>query len=277
MTNVNGLSAFELLSDLDDDLVAEAILPEDGAAAVPRTRGARIWECISDFMSNGRAAAILSAVISLTVLVAIIRAGQVRVKDEAEKPGNSGGTPSYGWNEAPAQSGAVMDGNMEVDAVEKEDVSKEASDEAQILENPYITVRSAVSSLYFADRSQGYMLWDEFWYGGGMVSGDGLGAEGRLSDIRDGLPHLTVSQGEALSVVLRDSCDTLSAVIVCDADGERVARGKDLSVLSELEGGEYVVILSVRTQGDYVPEADAYEASCYEYAFILHSMRPDIG
>ncbi len=138
-----------------------------------------------------------------------------------------------------------------------------------------ITVHSQTLSLDFADRSAGYMLWDEFWYAGGMVSGDGFGAEGQILEIKDGLKTLSVSEGESVSVILRDDNDTLTGVAVCGMDGGRVTWGKDCTVLSELAAGKYYVILSVRTQGDYVDEAQAYEASCYEYAFILDSLRPD--
>ena len=42
-----------------------------------------------------------------------------------------------------------------------------------------------------------------------------------------------------------------------------------------LPAGEYIVILTVKYQGDYIPEADAYEGICFEYPFILELYDPE--
>lgn len=73
MKDRNGLYGFELLTGLDDDMIAAAILPNQGGAAVPAKPSRR--ERLGDFMSNGWVAAILSVVVSLAVLAAIITAG----------------------------------------------------------------------------------------------------------------------------------------------------------------------------------------------------------
>ncbi len=559
MTNVNGLAAFELLSGLDDDLVTAAILPEDGTAVIAPTGKKRVGEWISDFMSNGWAAAVLSAVISLAVLVAIIRAGQISVRDDFEKPVG----PTYGSGNEPVQSDPMYDG-ASVEVVEgdmlsvenggqvvypigypvwRSDVSMEegeyvtreyeagagavgllgslkdllprlstqggrytvsipdhmtldrvrvfkiqtgggfaeldlpaetyaalnvaltdrsgdyivvleitseiveipdywesttiteyafrltvdgtiqeveteeptepadtvepvdpagvwVTDGTQIVllsddydigdgsdmgdnlrrlyeELPVLTSRDGryrvskpsqtilkrvrvfdlseewdgmafeerdsgvpdwlrredvnwmdmnycfpnkdgeyvialtfytseniyegawsesafrlivdsslpeenderdeapciTVSTHTFSRSDGYPLWEEFLHDGEMLRGEFVSLEKRLLNVS--LWRMMTNPGETITVELHDSRDTLTSVVVCDAVGSRLTQGTDPSILSELDAGVYFVILSVRTKGDYVPEADAYEASCYEYAFILDSLQSD--
>ena len=134
--------------------------------------------------------------------------------------------------------------------------------------SPRISLDSPTDSLYLAD-GDGYMLWTEFWHDGGMVSGDGPGAKEQIAMIVDRLKTMTITERETVSLTFREPGDTLTRVDVLDRSAIPVQDGNDLSVLSELTGGRYFVILTVKTQGEYVPEADAYEASCYEYAFAL--------
>ena len=400
MTERKGLSIFELLSGLDDDMIAEATLPEGSAAVgrAPRRERGRF----GDFMNNGWAAAILSVVVSIAVLMGIITAGRKQpgslVDPAGTTPGNSAQTeqtiPPHTDQEtgeitvssgdmtvypkkytvvynamfrdengelvgvdgdgegAAHRVGEIMgelpllctngegyridmpdhmalngirifklisvqdktfaeialpagfetmvdmahsigrkEGNYVVvldvfsyEVISEEEYVKEWSEFAFWLSVDTtppsvfsrISVNSHTQSLHFDDR-EGYMLWTEFWDGGGMLSGDGPGAEGQILEIKDELKTMSVSEGEAVSVTLRDEKDSLSSVVVYRMNGERVTQGKDCTVISELAAGKYYVILSVRTQGDYIEEAQAYEGSCHEYAFILDSLRPDIG
>ena len=281
MTNENGLSVFELLSDLDDDLVAAAVLPEDGVGAAPTRRGRGLLR-IPDFMNNGWVAAVLSVVVALSVLGFIIRAGQMHGKNEAD----NALWPSYDMENAPSKGGgpwkdvedAVQDvaGNGKEPGEVAEGVTPEL-DAPESADATAVTVTCQPFSLSLAPRRDGYMLWNETWYDGGMVCAEGMGAEGRLLEIRSDLKNLTVNEHAAVSVTLSDESETLLAVTVCNAAGERIARGVDASILSELAAGEYFVVLSVKSRGSYIPEADTYETNCYEYAFMLNSMRADAG
>ena len=282
MTNENGLSVFELLSDLDDDLVAAAVLPEDGVGAAPTRRGRGLLR-IPDFMNNGWVAAVLSVVVALSVLGFIIRAGQMHGKNEAD----NALSPSYGLEDEPSKGDDVAWKDMEDAVQDGAGNGKEPGEVAEgvtpELDAPESTDATAVTvtcqpfSLSLTPRRDGYMLWDEVWYDGGMVCAEGMGAEGRLLEIRSDLKTLTVNEHAAVSVTLSDESETLLAVTVCNAAGERIAHGVDASILSELAAGEYFVVLSVKSRGSYIPEADTYETNCYEYAFILNSLRADVG
>ena len=93
MKNRNGLYGFELLTGLDDDMIAAAILPDEGGAAVVAKPSRR--ERLGDFMSNGWVAVILSVVVSLAVLAAIITAGfQAPPVDPVGTDGHETTTPT---------------------------------------------------------------------------------------------------------------------------------------------------------------------------------------
>ncbi len=149
------------------------------------------------------------------------------------------------------------------------------NDDGETPEPPRLTVGTGFGSLHFGNTShsreyhEGYMLWTEQWYDGGMVSGDGFGATGQLSEIADSLPTIDHDVGSPVNIRLPYSQDTLTGVSVYDKQYERVAFGRDASVLTTLPSGSYIVVLTVVTQGDYVPEAEAYERTCTEYAFRL--------
>jgi hypothetical protein len=150
-------------------------------------------------------------------------------------------------------------------------------DASESTETTSVTVTCPPFARSLFPRWDGYMLWSETWYDGGMVCAEGMGAEGRLLEIRSELKTLTVNEHGAVAVTLSDDADTLLSVTVCDTAGKRIARGTDASVLAELSAGEYFVILTVKSRGSYIAEADTYEAACYEYAFMLNSMRAEAG
>ncbi len=121
----------------------------------------------------------------------------------------------------------------------------------------------------------GYMLWATQWYDGMLESADGLGAAGQLAEL--------VANGALDEYRLRFPVDTpflykqngveapLDWVTVYDRDLNLVGEAPNFTVIHTppLPAGEYIVILTVKYQGDYIPEADAYEGVCYEYPFIL--------
>jgi hypothetical protein len=130
------------------------------------------------------------------------------------------------------------------------------------------------------------MLWTEQWYDGGMVSGDGFGAEGQLADILGELPTVEHYSGESVSVHVIAENDSVIGLKVCTLEGERIVVKSVSNVLdllsamnslTSVEEGTYVVILTVVTQGDYIEEAEAYERTCTEYAFILEVVEEHAG
>ena len=140
---------------------------------------------------------------------------------------------------------------------------------------PRVHVGTGWGSLYFGNTShsreyhEGYMLWTEQWYDGGMVSGDGFGATGQLEEIADGLPVLRHNAGEEPFLRVCEDEDTLTRIYVYRDDLTFHFDTMDAHALATLPEGRYIIVLRMETQGDYVEEADAYERTCTEYAFWL--------
>ncbi len=133
-----------------------------------------------------------------------------------------------------------------------------------------VTLEGSKSSVIF---DVCYMLWNEFWYDGGMVSGDGPGAEGQIKDLVEAgalngyyLTHTVITP---LGLRLNGHEPDLTRVIVYDKDLNHVAEASNFTAIHELPAGTYIVIMAIEIPGDYIPEADAYEAACYEYPFYL--------
>jgi hypothetical protein len=157
------------------------------------------------------------------------------------------------------------------------------NDDGETPEPPRLTVGTGFGSLHFGNTShsreyhEGYMLWTEQWYDGGMISGDGFGATGQLSDISAGLPVLRHYAGEETHLRVIEDKDTLTRIYIYYEDHSFCADARDASVLSTLPEGSYIIVLRVETQGDYIEEAEAYERTCTEYAFILEVVEEHAG
>ena len=80
-------------------------------------------------------------------------------------------------------------------------------------------------------------------------------------------PHLRVIEDK----------DTLTRIYIYYEDHSFYADARDASVLSTLPEGSYIIVLRVETQGDYIDEAEAYERTCTEYAFILEVVEEYAG
>lgn len=166
-----------------------------------------------------------------------------------------------------------------------EETEKETypNDDGETPEPPRLTVSTGLGSLRFGNAShsseyhEGYMLWTEQWYDGGMVSGDGFGATGQLSEIAGGLPVLRHYAREEPHLRVIEDKDTLTRIYIYYEDHSFYADAKDASALSTLPEGSYIIVLRVETQGDYIEEADAYERTCTEYAFILEVVEEYAG
>ena len=158
---------------------------------------------------------------------------------------------------------------------EREEESTPAGDVGETPLPPRVSVGSGYGSLAFGNTShsreyyEGYMLWTEQWYDGGMISGDGFGATGQLSDIADGLPVLRHNAGEEPFLRVYEDKDTLARIYVYREDHSFYFDAEAAPILASLPVGRYVIVLRVETQGDYIEEAEAYERTCTEYAFWL--------
>ncbi len=175
---------------------------------------------------------------------------------------------------------------IHIRVVETEEVTEKETypnDDGETPEPPRLTVSTGFGSLHFGNAShsseyhEGYMLWTEQWYDGGMVSGDGFGATGQLSDISVGLPVLRHYAGEEPHLRVIEDKDTLTRIYIYYKDHSFCADARDASVLSTLPEGSYIIVLRVETQGDYIEEAEAYERTCTEYAFILEVVEEHAG
>ncbi|MBO5511414.1 MAG: hypothetical protein J6B24_06765 [Clostridia bacterium] len=166
---------------------------------------------------------------------------------------------------------------------EREEESTPAGDVGETPPPPRVTVSTGFGSLSFGNAShsseyhEGYMLWTEQWYDGGMLSGDGFGATGQLSDISAGLPVLRHYAGEEPHLRVIEDKDTLTRIYIYYEDHSFCADARDALVLSTLPEGSYIIVLRVETQGDYIEEAEAYERTCTEYAFILEVVEEHAG
>ena len=149
------------------------------------------------------------------------------------------------------------------------------NDDGETPEPPRLTVGTGFGSLHFGNTGhsreyhEGYMLWTEQWYDGGMVSGDGFGATGQLSDIAAELPELHHYAGETPNLRVIEDEDTLTRIYVYRDDLTFHFDTMDAHALATLPVGRYIIVLRVETQGDYIEEAEAYERTCTEYAFWL--------
>jgi hypothetical protein len=157
------------------------------------------------------------------------------------------------------------------------------NDDGETPEPPRLTVGTGFGSLHFGNTShsreyhEGYMLWTEQWYDGGMISGDGFGATGQLSDIAAELPELHHYAGETPNLRVIEDEDTLTRIYVYRDDQTFHFDATEAHVLATLPEGRYIIVLRVETQGDYIEEAEAYERTCTEYAFILEVVEEHAG
>ena len=158
---------------------------------------------------------------------------------------------------------------------ETEEETTPAGDVGETPLPPRVQVGTGFGSLYFGNTShsreyhEGYMLWTEQWYDGGMLSGDGFGATGQLAEIADGLPVLRHNAGEEPFLRVCEDEDTLTRIYVYRDDLTFHFDTMDAHALATLPEGRYIIVLRMETQGDYIPEAEAYERTCTEYAFWL--------
>ena len=178
---------------------------------------------------------------------------------------------------------SVTEFPVHVKIVEKIEEETYPNDDGETPEPPRLTVGTGFGTLHFGNTShsreyhEGYMLWTEQWYDGGMVSGDGFGVTGQLSGIAAELPELHHYAGETPNLRVIEDEDTLTRIYVYRDDQTFHFDATEAHVLATLPVGRYIIVLRVETQGDYIEEAEAYERTCTEYAFVLKVVEEQAG
>ena len=256
---VDELYPLELLSGLDDDMIAEAMLPDKitHVAPVPVRRKRRP---IPSLAHSSRAAAWLTVLVSVTVLLGVILAAGLaegwRSKEEdnpfpdfAPDAGRPNEDKSDLPTDAPTSDTAVPDTTpSDPDG----DTWPEATEDFSYFQN-------------------GYLLSAQSWEWGEWLHASGAGARGQLMEILPTLTAVTLPVGTTIDFTrdrLWGQRMSLRNVWVYDTQGNKLY-GDNYTNLSTLPKGTYCVVLSVYRWGDYIREENDREQSVYEYAFIL--------
>lgn len=259
--DIKGLSAFELLEGLDDDMILSASLPE-AVPVAPPTVGEKITAFFARMGKGGMAAAITGIVVAVAVFLGVALAGPFGVINPSDTD------PSHG-----IQSGTEADPDTNGMGVIPPLTETPDQDPGAV----------AVISDGITVYPQGYCVWESGLHRNeqGELEGydaDGRGAVDMLDRLWDMLPVLRTA-GNAYELPLPDHM-TLRDIRVFEmislGHGKAfeeialAAKGTDpaIDLLNTLTGkGGYVVVLDIYTEIRY--SEDEYTKSLYEYAFWL--------
>lgn len=255
---VDELYPLELLSGLDDDMVAEAMLPDKitHVAPVPVRRKPRP---IPSLAHSSRAAAWLTVLVSVTVLLGVILAAGLAEGWRSQEEDNpfpdfapDAGRPNEDKSDATGESTADTTAPDTTPSDPNGDTWPEATED-------------------FSYFQKGYLLSDVSWEGDEWLLTYGDGVQEQLKEIMPTLTAVTRPVGKTVSFK-KDRLWTEDMDIrylrVYDTQGNELY-GDNYTSLSTLPKGTYCVVLTVRKDGDYIEEQKAREYSVYEYAFIL--------
>ena len=167
---IKGLSAFELLEGLDDDMILSASLPEAVPVATP-TVGERITTFFARMGKGGMAAAVTGIVVAVAVLMGILLAGRFPVWEE----------PGIETEPGPVQSRPDIQNGILFPPLESPDNTQKS---AVSVVSDGITVYPKGYCVYLSEMRR-----DE---NGELIGedGDGIGAVYQLAEIWDELPIL---------------------------------------------------------------------------------------
>ncbi len=256
---IKGLSAFELLEGLDDDMILSASLPE-AVPVAPPTVGEKITAFFGRMGKGGMAAAITGIVVAVAVLVGI---ALTRPPVDIDPPDTD---PSHGIH------GSLPDTDHGI-------VAPPLTQNPEQEKGP-VAVTSDGITVY----PQGYCVWESGQHRNeqGELEGydaDGRGAVDMLDRLWDMLPVLRTA-GNDFDAVLPDHM-TLRSVRVFEMVEVQTKTFVELALISgEMEDyrdrpweflstlrGEYTVVLEVYHEINY--SADEYTKGVDEYAFRL--------
>lgn len=259
---IKGLSAFELLEGLDDDMILSASLPE-AAPVAPPTAGEKITAFFARMGKGSMAAAITGIVVAVAVLLGVALAGPFGVIDPPDTD------PSHG-----IQNGTEADPDTNgVGVIPPLTETPEQEKGKVAVVSDGITVYPKGYCVYISEMRR-----DE----NGELTGvdaDGAGAVYQLGDIWDSLPTLKTA-GNDFDAVLPDHM-TLRSVRVFEMVEVQTKTFEELALISdEMEDyrdrpweflstlrGEYTVVLEVYHETIY--SEDEYTKGVDEYAFKL--------
>ena len=256
---IKGLSAFELLEGLDDDMILSASLPE-AVPVAPPTVGEKITAFFGRMGKGGMAAAVTGIVVAVAVLLGLALARPFGVIDPPDTD------PSHGIH------GSLPDTNNGI-------VAPPLTQNPEQEKGP-VAVTSDGITVY----PQGYCVWESGQHRNeqGELEGydaDGRGAVDMLDRLWDMLPVLRTA-GNDFDAVLPDHM-TLRSVRVFEMVEVQTKTFVELALISgEMEDyrdrpweflstlrGEYTVVLEVYHEINY--SADEYTKGVDEYAFRL--------
>ncbi len=278
MTNRDGFSAFALLSNLDDGMIAAATLPEDGGIVTDKSlRKDREPGPFARFLDSNWAAAIVSVTVALAVLMGIVAAGRMAPKSSGDGP-NPGPGVAAGTNQnvlegVPGQSdGLREDGSGALMAPEECPEQEAPVETLPVFDDPAerfpvnsivtgpITV--TVGSHTFTPLGMVTSWVERTDYGGTITTDKGIPALDRLEEVRNELTQVVSHSGGAMLVAIPE--DTIiTEIMAYDEAMERVVRDKRAAITPELPVGEYLVEVGIRRM-----RADG-TGEDMEYLFLL--------
>ncbi len=270
MTNRDGLSAFALLSNLDDGMIAAATLPEDGGIIVGKSsRREREPGPFARFMDSNWAAAIISVTVALAVLMGIVAAGRMAPKnalgEEMNGPNPGPGVPA-GTNQDVLEGVPDNENNEpmapgEIPDHEQDEVPGETQRQPvnSIVTGP-ITV--TVGDQTFAPLGV-VTSWLERGDGGGTrITEQGTPALERLDEVSDRLTRAVSYSGGAMLIALPDDA-IITEINIFNHAMETCVQDKNTAIAPELPVGEYLVEVGIRRM-----RADG-TGEDMEYLFLL--------
>ncbi len=271
---MNGQRISELLNDMDEDLVLDAMPPLWRAGKVRPVRAARRpWAALGRIMESGWVAAILSVVVSLSVLAAIVWAGRHAPVGPGDVftvgPGGqlSGETAGETLAETPEETPAAT--LPETLPWIEAPVQMVLNREIYVLETVGLFEGYVVGeSVLDHEKGEGY-------------NADGLGALYQIDELAAGLKESAVAVRSEVSSVqfgAKDTYSTVTSVTVLDPTGEvlRSVSGALLQ-LDEFRGmGLEGVFLVATVVTDY--ETPTYQKhGTYEYPVYLRFAEGEDG
>lgn len=257
---IKGLSAFELLEGLDDDMILSASLPEATPVATP-TVGERIAAFFGRMGKGGMAAAITGIVVAVAVLIGVLLAGRMGGVTPTGPETNHG--IQNGTEADPDTNGmGVIPPLTETPDQKKGEVAV-VSDGITVYPNRYCV---NISEMWRDENGELIVL-----------DGDGPGAVYQLAEIWDELP-IQRTAGNSYALNLPEYMTLRSVRIFETVNGiegifeELAIPGGAESAADVLKSvtsrkGEYVVVLEVYHETIY--SADEYTKGVDEYAFRL--------
>ncbi len=297
--DIKGLSAFELLDGLDDDMILSASLPEAAPAAAP-TKGERVAAFFARMGKGGMAAAIVTVAVALAVLTGVLVAGQVGTGNPAESEppygshGIQGTRPEQTEDGFGADESDTFNGMIAPPLHENTEQSEDSSDvgtpetDGDTVEPPPVETPEqekgavAIVSDGMTVYPKGYCVYvsiQQLDKNGEMtgLDGDGPGAAYQLGEILGELPRMrTAGNSYALDLPDHMSLQKVRFFEIVDEESGTFAEialpaGSEAAadVLKSLGSreGDYVVVLDIfyniiRSENEYTRGLD-------EYAFRL--------